>query len=72
MTNYEVGSSVLSIAFLQEIIQSGRSIALSTAATDRITKCRAYLDEKLSRTEDPIYGINTGVGYLQTGKVAAV
>lgn len=71
MTNYEVGSSVLSIAFLQEIIQSGRSIALSTAATDRITKCRAYLDEKLSRTEDPIYGINTGFGYLQNVKVDA-
>lgn len=71
MTNYEVGSSVLSIAFLQEIIQSGRSIGLSTAATDRITKCRAYLDEKLSRTEDPIYGINTGFGYLQNVKVGA-
>ncbi len=71
MTNYEIGSNVLSIAFLQEIIQSGKSIALSIAATDRITKCRAYLDEKLSRTEDPIYGINTGFGYLQHVKVEA-
>lgn len=71
MTNYEIGSNVLSIAVLQEIIQSGKSISLSTAATDRITKCRAYLDEKLSRTEDPIYGINTGFGYLQNVKVEA-
>ncbi len=71
MTNYEIGSNVLSIAVLQEIIQSGNSIALSTAATDRIIKCRAYLDEKLSRTEDPIYGINTGFGYLQNVKVEA-
>lgn len=69
MTNYEIGSSILSIAFLQEIIQSGKSINLSAEATARIIKCRNYLDEKLSRTEDPIYGINTGFGYLQHVKV---
>jgi len=71
MTNYEIGSSILSIAFLQEIIQSGKSIALSAEATARIIKCRNYLDEKLNRTEDPIYGINTGFGYLQHVKVEA-
>ncbi|WP_343530468.1 histidine ammonia-lyase [Pedobacter sp.] len=71
MTNYEIGSSILSIAFLQEIIQSGKSINLSAEATARIIKCRNYLDEKLSRTEDPIYGINTGFGYLQHVKVEA-
>lgn len=71
MTNYEIGSSILSIAFLQEIIQSGKSINLSAEATARIIKCRNYLDEKLSKTEDPIYGINTGFGYLQHVKVEA-
>ena len=69
MTNYEIGSDVLSIAVLQEIIQSGKSIVLSHTATEIIIKCRTYLDEKLSGAEEPIYGINTGFGYLQNVKI---
>lgn len=71
MIKYEIGSGVLSLAILQEIIQSGKSIVLAAEATARIIKCRNYLDEKLRQTEAPIYGINTGFGYLQNVKVEA-
>ncbi|RYG13108.1 MAG: histidine ammonia-lyase [Chitinophagaceae bacterium] len=71
MTVYQIGVDKLTIVAIQEIIQDKQTIALSAAATERIVKCRNYLDEKLSRTEEPIYGINTGFGYLQNVKVEA-
>ncbi|MFN0290680.1 histidine ammonia-lyase [Pedobacter helvus] len=71
MTVYEIGVDRLTISAIQEIIQSSQNIALSAIAEEKIAKCRAYLDDKMSKTEDPIYGINTGFGYLQHVKIAA-
>ncbi|SOD19663.1 histidine ammonia-lyase [Pedobacter xixiisoli] len=71
MTVYNVGVNRLTIAAIQEIIHSSQKIALSAVAEEKIIKCRAYLDDKMSRTEEPIYGINTGFGYLQNVKVEA-
>ncbi|MNK13406.1 Histidine ammonia-lyase [compost metagenome] len=71
MTVYNVGVNRLTIAAIQEIIHSSQKIALSAFAEEKIIKCRAYLDDKLSKTEEPIYGINTGFGYLQNVKVEA-
>ncbi len=71
MTAYQIGVDRLTILAIQEIIHSSKSIALSAIAEEKIIKCRKYLDDKMSRTKDPIYGINTGFGYLQNVKVAA-
>lgn len=71
MTVYQIGVDRLTISAIQEIVQSSQTIALSAAAEEKIIKCRAYLDDKMSKTEDPIYGINTGFGYLQNLKVEA-
>ncbi|MGE6218463.1 histidine ammonia-lyase [Nubsella zeaxanthinifaciens] len=71
MAVYQIGVNRLTIASVQEIINTKQQIQLSAEATERIVKCRHYLDEKLSKTEEPIYGINTGFGYLQNVKVAA-
>ena len=71
MTVYEIGINRLTIAAIQDIIQSSQNIALSAIAREKIIKCRQYLDDKLSETEEPIYGINTGFGYLQNVKVDA-
>lgn len=65
MTVYEIGSGQLSLSALKDISQ----IKLSVAAIERIQKCRSYLDDKLSITDEPIYGINTGFGYLQNVKI---
>lgn len=47
-----------------EIVTQGRKIELSDEAIRRIEHCRRYLDEKMGRHSDPIYGITTGFGSL--------
>lgn len=69
MSNYEIGAQQLSLAAIQQLIEEKKTISLSALATERIEKCRQYLDNKLNDNEDPIYGINTGFGYLQNVKV---
>ncbi len=39
-------------------------VVLSEATKKSITDCRNYLDEKIKKSEQPIYGINTGFGSL--------
>ncbi len=65
MTVYEIGSGQLSLSVIKDIAQ----IKLSAVAIARIQKCRKYLDDKLGNNEEPIYGINTGFGYLQHVKI---
>ncbi|MBB2146507.1 histidine ammonia-lyase [Pedobacter sp. LMG 31464] len=71
MTDYQIGSGQLSLAVIETILQEKQSIKLSALAIERIEKCRKYLDDKLNTNEDPIYGINTGFGYLQNVKIEA-
>ena len=59
-----LGDKNLSIAQIQHIISSEISVALSDEAKKRITDCRDFLDQKIAKSENPIYGINTGFGSL--------
>ena len=49
---------------LHAIVLVGKSIKLSADSIKSIENCRTYLDEKVARTEKPIYGVNTGFGSL--------
>ncbi|WP_316830635.1 histidine ammonia-lyase [Pedobacter aquatilis] len=69
MPVFYIGESQLSINLISEIISGKYSIALGKQAIDRISKCRSYLDDKLKLNNEPVYGINTGFGYLQHVKV---
>ena len=69
MTVYEIGSGQISLALIKQIIEEQSSIKLSDQALERIEKCRKYLADKLSNNDEPIYGINTGFGYLQHVKI---
>ena len=69
MTVYEIGSGQLSLSVIKCIIEENQQLKLAELAIGRIQKCRTYLDDKLSTNEDPIYGINTGFGYLQHVKI---
>jgi histidine ammonia-lyase len=44
-------------------------LELSEAASQRIQKCRDYLDRKMSDNDELYYGINTGFGYLQNVRI---
>lgn len=45
-------------------------ISLSDNAKKAIEKCRQYLDEKINRSDAPIYGINTGFGSLYNHNIS--
>lgn len=61
---HEISSEHLSIERIGQILHEGIKLKLSTDATHRIVACRDYLDQKIDRTERPIYGVTTGFGSL--------
>ena len=54
----------LDLVQLERIANNDLQIALSEEANQRIVSCRQYLDRKLSESNEPFYGINTGFGSL--------
>ncbi len=69
MDIYHVSNSELTLELISEIINSSAKLKLAPQAVADIENCRKYLDEKLRNAEQPIYGINTGFGYLQNVKI---
>ncbi len=61
---HTITAQSLSFSDLEEVLKADSKIALSPSSKNKIEQCRAYLDEKLSTTSEPIYGINTGFGSL--------
>lgn len=49
---------------LHNVAQGTAKVALDEAVRETIEGCRRYLDDKIEREENPIYGINTGFGSL--------
>ena len=64
-----IGTSHLSLSDIQTILLEDMKLALSNEAVENIEKCRAYLDQKMERESNPIYGINTGFGSLCDVKI---
>ena len=59
-----ISSERLTIERVGEIITKNMRLALSEESVERITRCRRYLDDKISECDHPIYGITTGFGSL--------
>ncbi|WP_396176278.1 histidine ammonia-lyase [Flavobacterium sp.] len=68
--SHYISTEVLSLEQLKEIITQNKTLSLSEEAKVNIEKCRAYLDQKMSFNEAPIYGINTGFGSLCNVKIS--
>ncbi|MEO5600611.1 MAG: histidine ammonia-lyase [Cyclobacteriaceae bacterium] len=62
-THY-ITSEKLTLEELQPIFLGGVNLSLADEARKKILHCRAYLDEKIKNSREPIYGINTGFGSL--------
>ena len=60
----EIGHDWMTLEQLEEIIASGAKLKLGAKAITSIQKCRDYLDKKMAKGKDIIYGINTGFGSL--------
>lgn len=61
---HQINAEHLTIERIDEIIRNGYKIELSEDARKRIIRCRKYLDEKIERESEPIYGVTTGFGSL--------
>jgi histidine ammonia-lyase len=61
---HEISPDHLSIEKIGALQSSHAAIKLSDQSRLRIRRCREYLDQKLSHSDELIYGINTGFGSL--------
>lgn len=59
----KIGDKISPEALVQ-LIGSGEKLQLDEASVDRISRCFNYVQEKIKRSEAPIYGVNTGFGSL--------
>lgn len=60
-----------SIDQINDIIKFNQPIALSKLIEEKIKEGRAFLEDKLKRHDQPIYGINTGFGSLCNEEISA-
>ena len=64
-----INKNRLGLIDLHNILFQGQKIKLSEESIDAIEQCRTYLDEKITTTDAPIYGVNTGFGSLCDKKI---
>ena len=64
MEIHHISAERLTLGRVRAIIENRIPLALSEDARQRIIRCRSYLDEKMERNAQPIYGITTGFGSL--------
>ncbi len=64
MDKHYISSEKLSFGKIAQLLNNKTEICLSEQATEAIKKCRNYLDHKMEKQEEPIYGVNTGFGSL--------
>ena len=67
---HTISSTYLSLSTIKDIVCSSKKLTLSDESAEKINKCRAYLDTKLAKNKNPIYGINTGFGALHNVKIS--
>lgn len=63
--------SQLTVDMVEAALKPGCTLQLSPEAVQRINHCREYLDRKISTSDRPIYGVNTGFGSLCNVSVGA-
>ena len=61
---HQISADHLTIERIGEIIYNNYKIELSDDARKRIIRSREYLDARIAKEENPIYGVTTGFGSL--------
>ena len=64
-----IGQHDITLQEVADIIYNNKTISLAKDAEAAVVKCRAYLDQKLAKQDEPFYGINTGFGSLYNIKI---
>jgi len=61
---HQITSDTIDWKMISTILDKKMKIELSTASAELIDHCRSYLDNRLEKGEELLYGINTGFGSL--------
>lgn len=61
---HHISTATLHVETIGRILHQNLQIRLSPESRTRIDRCRSYLDGLLERTDQLIYGVNTGFGSL--------
>lgn len=64
MENSFVITDVIQFDMISDILSKEKHVSLSESSKQKIQHCRTFLDNHLSKSENPVYGINTGFGSL--------
>src|SRR5688572_21866194 len=70
MAEHSISDKKLTLEDLVSIHFGKIRLSLSDDAIKKIARCREYLDKKLERSSQPIYGINTGFGSLYNKNIS--
>ena len=70
MARHIISSKKLSLNDLQSLVGGEYTLSLDKEAMQKITRCRKYLDQKIAKTSEPLYGINTGFGSLYNKNIS--
>ncbi len=67
---YNISHNAPDLNEIRRIIDNKLKIKLSEEAKEAIVNCRAFLDQHIQSSEDPVYGINTGFGSLYSKNIS--
>ena len=68
---HTISPKPLTWALMSDLIDGGYTLSLSDESRSLIQKCRDYLDQKMERTDKPVYGVTTGFGSLCNRTISA-
>jgi histidine ammonia-lyase len=61
---HEISPDLLTLDRLAFLLRDGGAVGLSARSRERIAACQAFLEAKITGTDQTYYGINTGFGAL--------
>lgn len=68
-TTHYITTEILDLDLIKKITDNDMKLALSDEARLNINKSRDYLVQKISKSDQPVYGINTGFGSLHNIRI---
>jgi histidine ammonia-lyase len=69
-SHHYISSAILDLETIEDILVNNKKLALSEEAESNIQKSRKYLNKKITESDVPVYGINTGFGALCNVKIS--
>jgi histidine ammonia-lyase len=60
-----ISQEPITLAQVHAFLSAPHQITLDPSALEAVNRCRAYLNQKMTGSDELHYGINTGFGYLQ-------